>query len=79
MGEVGSESKEMECAEKSRLLCEYTVAMDDYGRAVRALATKAGVMKKSEYTKIREYVNKARLKSESAYTELDRHTAEHGC
>ena len=79
MGDSEAKLKTSECVEKIRLIGHYTVATADYNRAVQVLAEKSGVMRKSEYTLIREYADTARLRSEFAREELDRHIATHGC
>ena len=72
-------AREEGCEEKDRLLREYTTATADYSRAVQVLQRRLGVLSKSEYERLREFSETARIRSESARQLLDRHVTQHGC
>ena len=69
----------MECFEKERLPAAYQVAASDYSRVVMVLSEKSGVMLKDEYTRIRDYSEKARRIAEAARVALDVHVKAHVC
>jgi len=79
MSAAAARPKTLECAERDRLLREYKVATADFCRAVGVLLKRSGAMTKTQFVKIRESGEMARLKSEAARKQLDRHTGEHGC
>src|SRR5687768_13717707 len=58
MGSAETELKTSECAEKIRLIRHYRVATADYNRAVQVLSKRSGTMRKAQYVKIREYVER---------------------
>ena len=72
-------ARKQDCPQKIRLLREYHFTVADYSRAVTVLAERAGVISKAEYTRIREFTEEARTKSEAVRAAIDRHVAEHGC
>ena len=76
---VSQPAREIECSEKCRLADESRIAAADYSRTVQVLTERSGVMSIEEYTRIREFSEQARGKSEAARAALNRHIAEHGC
>lgn len=67
------------CAEKDRLLRALHVATVDYTRAATVLQECVGVMKKEDYSRIRNYVEEVRIKVEDTRRAVERHASEHGC
>jgi hypothetical protein len=79
LGATSQPAREGECSEKHRLLLAYQTVASDYCRAIQVLSERSGVMSKEDYSRIRDYCEKARARSEAARTEMDLHLAEHGC
>ena len=69
----------MECSEKARLVEEQHLAALAYSRAARVLDQKRSSCSVSEYIKLREAADKARITSAETQVALKRHQAEHGC
>ena len=67
------------CAEKTRLVSEYHTKTSEFSRTVGILNKRMGVMTKDQYDRIREFTELARVQSENARFELERHIKEHGC
>jgi hypothetical protein len=58
---------------------EYRAAAEEYSRTVNMLRSHAGVLSKTEYDNILDFIEKARERTEAARVALDRHISEHGC
>lgn len=56
-----------------------TVAVSNYSRAVEVLSEWSGVLLKTEYVRIRDLTDKARVAAELARRNFDEHVAQHGC
>ena len=71
--------KPPQCEDKARLMEEYGLAADEYSRTVNMLRQSMGILPKAEYDQIRNFIEVARLRSETARLALDRHIRQHGC
>ena len=67
------------CLEKARLLDAFMAATSEYSRVINVLSRRMGVLLKSQYAAIRAFSETARLRSEAARLNFERHVAEHGC
>jgi hypothetical protein len=67
------------CEEKERLQSVSLVADSDYSRATVLLDRRRGIMPGDEYSKMKQFVEEARLRRVEARKALDRHTCSHGC
>jgi len=68
-----------QCETKARLMNQYTNATSEFSRTLKILNTKLGVMQKKDYEAVRNFVETARVRSETARLALERHVQEHGC
>ena len=78
-GEATQLQPEKTCEEKVRLMDEYASATAEFSRTLNILNAKTGVLSKTEYDSIREFVDVARKRSEAARVALVGHIAKHGC
>ena len=67
------------CAEKQRLVAAYDAATNAFAAAVTSLHERMGTSSKSDYTRLRQTVDEARLKSEQARLALEGHIETHQC
>jgi len=67
------------CEEKIKLIEAYKVAVASYSTAVNDLNLTRGKISKPEYDHLLLNSEMARVTSEAARLELDRHTQNHGC
>jgi hypothetical protein len=67
------------CEEYVRLLQAYRKAVARYSSTLDALEAARATVRKHEYQRMTGYVEQARLTSEQARTDLERHTLEHEC
>ena len=67
------------CAAHRELLDVYQQAVSRFGAALEALKAAQGGIPKQEYDRLYGYVEQARINSEQARLDLERHIAEHGC
>lgn len=69
----------MRCEEHGKRLKVYQASVATFSVTLDALAAARASVLRDEYQRLAGYVEQARLTSERARVELDRHTAEHGC
>jgi hypothetical protein len=69
----------MACDEKVSLMKTYESATARFSEAVTELHRKMGTVSKSEYERLSQAADEARLKSEAARLAVERHVAEHRC
>jgi len=67
------------CEEHVRLLKAYQQSVALFSGTLDALAASRGTVLRHEYERMAGYVEQARLQSEQARSELNRHVKEHGC
>jgi hypothetical protein len=68
-----------ECAEKRRLIEIYEAATREFSRTLTVLTRRMGVLLREEYDEIRAAGERARLRSEEARLQMEKHIAEHNC
>jgi hypothetical protein len=68
-----------ECAEKSRLMDQYSSAIAEFSRTSQVINARMGVMYKGDYERLSKTMGEARVNSENAHRALITHIAEHGC
>ena len=68
-----------ECAEKSRLMDQYSAAIHEFSRCAGVVNTRMGTMLIGDYNRLAETMNKAREASEKCHRTLLAHISEHGC
>jgi hypothetical protein len=67
------------CDEYGSLLSEYQKAVSRFSTTLVALEAGRRTVGRAEYARMLGYVDQARLYSERARINLEKHTAEHGC
>ncbi len=67
------------CAEKVRLVREFSRAAEAYADSVSVFACKAGLVAREEYEQLRLISERAREEVEEARLALQAHTGKHGC
>ena len=68
-----------QCSDKRRLLEAYQKSTTEFADRLTALNDRIGTSTKTEYEPLRHSVDEARVASEHARLELERHIQEHGC
>ena len=77
---MATEEKRLpECAEKSRLMDQYSAAIAEFSRTAAIVNTRMGVMYKGDYERLTKVMDAARELAETLHRELLDHIAEHGC
>ena len=69
----------MLCAERTRLLAEYSDATDAFSMAVQELRIKIEMSSREEHQRLERVTLEARMKSEQAKLALEEHVVTHGC
>jgi hypothetical protein len=69
----------MACAEKTRLVEEYSAATSAFSEAVKELRRKIGTSPKEEYKRLAQNSNEARVNAEQARLALEQHISAHHC
>jgi hypothetical protein len=69
----------MACPERERLQERYAEATRLYSEAVQNLHENMGTLPAEAYIRLDRHKERARLESETARLDLERHLAEHGC
>ncbi len=69
----------VECEEKKWRVAFYKSAVAHYSGTVKDLGVGRGKIRKADYVGLLALSELARLSSESARLELEKHTQEHGC
>lgn len=69
----------MQCAEKERLMKEYSSAAQGYSDSVAELQQKTGTSQKKEYDRLTRITTETRVKAEQARLAVESHVAAHGC
>jgi hypothetical protein len=67
------------CPDKARLLVAYNDAAQEFSVALSQLRGNAPVVPQEEYERLRLVMEEARLRTDNARWDLERHVAEHGC
>jgi hypothetical protein len=67
------------CEHHRELLDMYQKAVSRFGATLEALRVSQGTISKQEYDRLYGYVEQARMASEQARLDLERHVAQHGC
>ena len=68
-----------ECAEKSRLMDDYSSAIGEFSRTAQVVNARMGVMYKGDYERLSKAMGEARVGTENAHRALIAHITEHGC
>jgi hypothetical protein len=76
---AGENDRIRECAEKSRLMDDYSKAVAEFNRTAQVVNTRMGVMYKGDYERLSKTMGEARVASENAHRALLAHAADHGC
>ena len=69
----------MACAEKLRLVLEYTKAAWQFSQVVANLHANTGSSSKEQHEQMKRIVDGRRIVMEQARLTLDRHVSDHGC
>jgi hypothetical protein len=67
------------CEHHRELLDLYRQAVSRFSATLEALKASQGTVSKQEHDRLYGYVEQARMASEQARLDLERHIAEHGC
>ena len=67
------------CDERARLLNEYNSATMAFSASVAELVQKPGTTLEGEYKRLKNAADQARIATEQARLNLEKHIAEHGC
>ncbi len=67
------------CEEHAKLLKAYQESVATFSMTLDALTASRATVQKHEYQRMAGYAEQARLKSDQARDDLDRHAMEHGC
>jgi hypothetical protein len=67
------------CPEKQHFVAAYKAATNAFAAAVTNLHERMGTSSKSDYSRLRQTVDEARLKSEQARLALEGHIETHRC
>jgi hypothetical protein len=67
------------CEEHAKLFNAYLQSVATFSTTLDAIAAAGASVPRHEYERLAGYVEQARLKSEQARANLERHATEHGC
>jgi hypothetical protein len=67
------------CEEHAKLFNDYLQSVATFSTTMDAMAAAGASVPRHEYERLAEYVEQARLKSDQARADLQRHATEHGC
>jgi hypothetical protein len=72
-------TKVMVCAEKARLVEEYSAATSAFSEVLKELRRKIGTSPRDEYKRLAQNSNEARVNAEQARLALKQHISAHHC